>query len=91
MKWTWKFLKRLIFGRRKFPWWFHEFIRGSFKVAVGQDITKKGDLEVIMRFSSRERFGEWKQVGQFRYLDSQQLKQLLGDVDSYVRSLVVGS
>jgi hypothetical protein len=71
-----------------FPRWFNESLEAHMKATIGQNLSPKGEPEVIVKFEVRENYGKWRHVGTFRYLDLPEVKKLIVKVDTYMRALV---
>lgn len=84
-------LFRLLFRKKRFPWFFNEITKGNLKARIGQNISSGGELEVVIHFFRRDNFATWKKLGEFRYLDTPQVMEIYTDVEHYLRSLVVGN
>ena len=74
--------------RKRFPYYFRESGHGSVKAKLGQKLNRQGEPELIIELQFRQDDWRWKKIGSFRYLDVPELRQVLLDVDNYIRSLV---
>lgn len=81
-------LKRFRRKRILFPRWFNESIEGNLKATLGQDLSAKGEPEVVVRFEIRANYGKWTPIGTFRYLDLPEVKRIIVKVDAYMRSII---
>jgi len=84
------FLARLFGSRAVFPRWFHDIVRGDMKVVIGQDLSRLGEPEIVLKFFRREKFGAWKATGNFPYLEVGHLKAMLAECDRYMQQLTLG-
>lgn len=82
------FGKRRKNRRARFPRFYYESLQGRLKARIGQNISKDGNVEVIVEFLFRDDSWKWKPAGQFRYLDVCEIRKLLDETDKYVRGML---
>jgi hypothetical protein len=81
--------KRLHHRRARFPRFYYESLQGRLKARIGQDLTKKGQPEVVIDFLVRDDDNwKWKPAGRFRYLDIREVRRLLDETDKFVRGML---
>lgn len=81
-------IPRLHHRRARFPRFYYESLQGRLKARIGQDLTKRGEAEVVIEFLARDDSWKWKPAGRFRYLDIDEVRRLLDETDKYVRGML---
>ncbi len=84
MDWFKRFRRRRIL----FPRWFFESTKGTLMARLGQIRDDGGNPEIVIRFEARGKYGRWKPIGTFRYVDSVHVQYLLMEADKTMRKLI---
>lgn len=73
--------------RPRFPVWLDEHIYGRFRVLLGMDADDSVGFHYVIRLQRRDVQSIYKDVGTFKSYEWPQIAQLLGQVDTNIKSL----